>query len=50
MKVVNVQVPYLNTLDMKAYFAYLNQTEQFADIREWFPAAAPEVAGGYFRD
>jgi hypothetical protein len=50
VKGVDVPVPYLNTLEMKAYFAYLTQTEQFADIREWFPAAAPEVAGGYFRD
>ena len=46
VKGVDVPVPYLNTLEMKAYFAYLTQTEQFADIREWFPAAAPEVAGG----
>jgi hypothetical protein len=30
---------------MKGNFAYLTQTEQFADIREWFPAVAPQAAG-----
>ena len=39
---VDVPVPYLNTLELKAYFAFLTQTEQFADIREWFP----KVVGG----
>lgn len=45
VKGVDVPVPYLNTVEMKAHFAYLTQTEQFADIREWFPAVAPELAG-----
>jgi len=34
---VEVPVPYLNTMILKGYFAYLTQTEQYADIREWFP-------------
>ena len=34
---VEVHVPYLNTVILKGYFAYLTQAEQFADIREWFP-------------
>jgi Fe-S-cluster containining protein len=37
VKDVDVPVPYLNTVSLKGYFAYLTQTEQFADIREWFP-------------
>ena len=45
VKGVDVPVPYLNTVEMKGYFAYLTQTEQFADIREWFPAAAGQVTG-----
>jgi Fe-S-cluster containining protein len=44
VKGVDVPVPYLNTVEMKAYFAYLTQTEQFADIRDWFPAVAPQMA------
>ncbi len=44
VKGIDVPVPYLNTVEMKAYFAYLTQTEQFADIREWFPAEAPQKA------
>ena len=36
---VEVPVPYLNTMILKGYFAYLTQTEQFADIREWFPTS-----------
>lgn len=46
VKGVDVPVPYLNTVEMKGYFAYLTQTEQFADIREWFSALAPQVAVG----
>lgn len=34
---VEVPVPYLNTVHLKGYFAYLTQDEQFADIRDWFP-------------
>lgn len=34
---VDVPVPYLNTMELKAYFACLTHAEQFADIREWFP-------------
>jgi Fe-S-cluster containining protein len=34
---VEVPVPYLNTVILKGYFAYLTQAEQFADVREWFP-------------
>lgn len=32
-----VPVPYLNTSDIQGTFAFLTYTEQFADIREWFP-------------
>lgn len=32
-----VPVPYLNTVEIQGYFAYLTQSEQFADLREWFP-------------
>lgn len=42
VKDVEVPVPYLNTVILKGYFAYLTQTEQFADIREWFPPASQQ--------
>lgn len=45
---VDVPVPYLNTLELKAYFAFLTQTEQFADVRErflkWFRRADADVS------
>jgi len=34
---VDVPVPYLQSVEMQGYFAYLTQDEQYADIREWFP-------------
>jgi Fe-S-cluster containining protein len=34
----SVPVPYLNSTEFQGYFAYLTRTEQYADIREWFPA------------
>lgn len=34
---MQVPVPYLNTTNLQAYFAYLTLKDQFADIREWFP-------------
>lgn len=31
-----IPVPYLNTTDLRAAFAIVTQTDDFADIREWF--------------
>lgn len=35
---VDVPVPYLQAVELQGYFAYLTHVEQYADIREWFPA------------
>lgn len=35
---MSVPVPYLNTSELQGYFGHLTQADQFADIREWFPA------------
>jgi len=37
---VEVPVPYISTVMLKGYFAYLTRDEQFADIRDWFPPSA----------
>lgn len=42
---VTVPVPYLNTTELQGYFAYLTQSEQFADIRQWFPAPVSSFSG-----
>lgn len=34
---MQVPVPYLNTSHIRGYFGFLTQSEQYADLREWFP-------------
>lgn len=40
---MQVPVPYLNTTNVQGYFAFLTFSEQFADIREWFPMLGTEI-------
>lgn len=36
-----IPVPYLNTTELQGLFVVLSEREDFADIREWFPADSP---------